>query len=205
MIENKRYLLRQEPLGYPIMSFYCDLIDTANNDKVICSFELDVETRKMVDLLNKQDEHLNILHDELELAYKKYTELEKENAYLSKKLDYYYGRSVINKKRFMIDDAGSLIDKQTRKYYDYVSEVVDLLNEQNQQIKELEQEGMQLKEKNKKVNERNLCLNSELSYYQSQYWKIIQHKQLKEENKQLKEEVENLHEQLAHFLGDFND
>lgn len=40
-------------------------------------------------------------------------------------------------KRFMVDDVGSLIDIKTRKYYDYVSEVVDLLNEQDDLIKEL--------------------------------------------------------------------
>lgn len=42
-------------------------------------FELNME--EVTDLLNKQDEHLNILRDELELAYKKYTELEKEKEF----------------------------------------------------------------------------------------------------------------------------
>ena len=42
-------------------------------------FELNME--EITDLLNKQDEHLNILRDELELAYKKYIELEKEKEF----------------------------------------------------------------------------------------------------------------------------
>ena len=64
MNENKRYQLRQEDLDYPIVNFYSDLIDTANNDKVICSFELDVGTSKMVDLLNKQDKRIKELEEE---------------------------------------------------------------------------------------------------------------------------------------------
>ena len=34
-------------------------------------------------------------------------------------------------KRFMIDDAGTLIDMHTRDTFDYVSDVCDLLNELN--------------------------------------------------------------------------
>ena len=33
-------------------------------------------------------------------------------------------------KRFIVDDAGTLIDMNTGKYYDYFEEVVDLMNEQ---------------------------------------------------------------------------
>ena len=39
--------------------------------------------------------------------------------------------------RFMIDDAGTLVDMVTRNTYDYVSEVLPLLNEQNNAINEL--------------------------------------------------------------------
>lgn len=42
------------------------------------------------------------------------------------------------KERFMIDDAGTLIDKDTRNTYDYVSEVCPILNKQEERIKELE-------------------------------------------------------------------
>lgn len=59
MTENKRYQLRQEQSYYddgtPILNCYSDLIDTENNDKVICSFDNDIGTSKMVGLLNKQD------------------------------------------------------------------------------------------------------------------------------------------------------
>ena len=36
--------------------------------------------------------------------------------------------------RFMIDTAGTLIDMETRDTFDYVSEVVDLLNSQDMHI-----------------------------------------------------------------------
>ena len=36
--------------------------------------------------------------------------------------------------RFMIDDAGTLIDMQTRDTFDYVSDVCGLLNELHEQI-----------------------------------------------------------------------
>ena len=41
--------------------------------------------------------------------------------------------------RFIIDDAGTLIDMETRNTYDYVSDVVDLLNgydKENEQLKQ---------------------------------------------------------------------
>ena len=54
-------------------------------------------------------------------------------------------------KRFIVDDAGTLIDIETRDMYDIVEEVVDLLNKfediTNQyykHIKELEKENKQL-------------------------------------------------------------
>lgn len=85
-------------------------------------------------------EVMNGLNEKNEQLKEENRRLKKENAYLSKELDYYYGRSVINKKRFMIDDAGSLIDIQTRKYYDYVSDVVDLLNELSSENEGLKKE-----------------------------------------------------------------
>ena len=39
--------------------------------------------------------------------------------------------------RYMVDDAGTLIDMQTRDTFDYVSDVCDVLNEQDKTIKEL--------------------------------------------------------------------
>ena len=37
--------------------------------------------------------------------------------------------------QFIVDDAGTLIDMETRNTYDYVSEVVDLLNDLTNEIK----------------------------------------------------------------------
>ena len=37
--------------------------------------------------------------------------------------------------RYMVDDAGTLIDMQTRNTYDYVSEVCPILNRQDQLLK----------------------------------------------------------------------
>ena len=47
--------------------------------------------------------------------------------------------------RFMVDDAGTLIDMETRDTYDYVSEVCPVLNKQEERIRELENENKQLK------------------------------------------------------------
>ena len=58
-------------------------------------------------------------------------------------------------KRFIVDDAGTLIDMQTRDTYDYVSEVCELLNT---------------------MHEINLQLNSEiriLRYKRSKEWYMI--------------------------------
>jgi uncharacterized coiled-coil protein SlyX len=40
--------------------------------------------------------------------------------------------------RFIVDDAGTLIDIETRNTYDYVSDVCPLLNQLNNEIKENE-------------------------------------------------------------------
>jgi len=42
-------------------------------------------------------------------------------------------------KRFMIDDAGTLIDMMTRETYDYVSDVCLVLNELNDENEQLKQ------------------------------------------------------------------
>ena len=42
-------------------------------------------------------------------------------------------------KRFMIDDAGTLIDMRTRETYDYVSDICSVLNELNDENEQLKQ------------------------------------------------------------------
>lgn len=44
--------------------------------------------------------------------------------------------------RFMIDDCGTLIDMNNRNTYDYVSDVVTLLNELNEENKHLKKRLM---------------------------------------------------------------
>ena len=46
----------------------------------------------------------------------------------------------------MVDDAGTLINMETRNTYDYMEDIVDLLNEKEERIKELEQANKQLKD-----------------------------------------------------------
>ena len=50
------------------------------------------------------------------------------------------GRENKTAKRFMIDDAGTLIDMHTRDTFDYVSDVCDLLNEQHETIQRLKKQ-----------------------------------------------------------------
>lgn len=47
--------------------------------------------------------------------------------------------------RFIIDDCGTLIDIETRKHYDYVSEICPLLNEFANEIMNLGAENTKLK------------------------------------------------------------
>lgn len=43
-----------------------------------------------------------------------------------------------NTERYMIDNAGTLIDKKTCTCYDYLEEILPILNQQENKIKELE-------------------------------------------------------------------
>ena len=43
-----------------------------------------------------------------------------------------------NTERYMIDNAGTLIDKKTCQTYDYLEEILPILNQQEARIKELE-------------------------------------------------------------------
>ena len=47
-------------------------------------------------------------------------------------------RMTENTNRYMIDDAGTLIDKKTCTCYDYLEEILPILNQQEKRIKELE-------------------------------------------------------------------
>lgn len=65
-----------------------------------------------------------------------------------------------NTERYMIDDAGTLIDKKTCTCYDYLEEILPTLNQQENRIKELEQE----KESWKNSTCHDMNLKSMLSF-----------------------------------------
>ena len=46
----------------------------------------------------------------------------------------------MTEKRFMLDDAGELIDKETAQFIEYGEKVCDLLNEQHEEIQRLEKQ-----------------------------------------------------------------
>ena len=48
--------------------------------------------------------------------------------------------------RFMVDDAGTLIDMESRDTFDYVSDVCPLLNAFNEENEQLKSENKRLKE-----------------------------------------------------------
>ena len=45
-----------------------------------------------------------------------------------------------NTERYMIDNSGTLIDKKTCTCYDYLEEILPILNQQENRIKELQEE-----------------------------------------------------------------
>lgn len=46
---------------------------------------------------------------------------------------------LMSEKRYIVDDAGTLIDIETREFYDIVEEVVDVLNRLNNENEQLKQ------------------------------------------------------------------
>lgn len=66
-------------------------------------------------------------------------------------------------KRFMVDDAGTLIDMHTRDMFDIVEEVCPLLNELHEENKQLRHDATILIQSNqdyRKENERlRKCIN----------------------------------------------
>ena len=71
--------------------------------------------------------------------------------------------------RFITDDAGTLIDIVTRNTFDYVSDVVDLLNQLNDENDEFKKALIELKEigdyqegRIKELNDENDQLQEEL-------------------------------------------
>lgn len=84
--------------------------------------------------------------------------------------------------RFMIDDAGTLIDMVTRNTYDYVSDVCELLNDLHKKNNELR---LQL----------NLCSDQRNEFHRAARENANRVGKLKKENEQLKSENQRLSEQ----------
>ena len=60
----------------------------------------------------------------------------------------------MTKKRFIVDDCGTLIDMQTKDNYDYVSDVCDLLNELHKENEQLKLSNRLLLEEMKEIRDK---------------------------------------------------
>lgn len=60
----------------------------------------------------------------------------------------------MTKKRFIVDDCGTLIDMQTKDNYDYVSDVCDLLNELHKENEQLKLTNRLLLEEMKEIRDK---------------------------------------------------
>ena len=88
-------------------------------------------------------------------------------------------------KRFLIDDAGELIDLNNHKFIDYGDECCKLLNE-------LSDENGQLRKENDMLScELSVSANKEIS-------RNCRIAELEEENEQLKKEITHLKNKLAY-------
>ena len=92
--------------------------------------------------------------------------------------------------RFMVDDAGTLIDLETRDTFDYVSDVVELLNQLHEENQELRKRNAKRKRKNK----HHRTVIEELGAVIMGYKGVI--KELKEENKELRAFQHNVFENM---------
>ena len=102
--------------------------------------------------------------------------------------------------RFMVDDAGTLIDVQTRDMFDIVEEVCPLLNilaEENEQLKTKNNAYIQDIEVFK---EENQSLKFQLDECQNH--KLFSRRELEKENEQLKKDLID-HSALISMLEDY--
>ena len=73
----------------------------------------------------------------------------------------------MTEKRFMVDDAGTLIDMETRNMYELAYEVVDLLNEQHEENIELKHDNKRLV---KFIMSKGYTLKDYLDWLQKEVW-----------------------------------
>ena len=71
---------------------------------------------------------------------------------------------MIENKRFLIDDAGELIDLNNHKFIDYGDECCKLLNELNDENKKLKQDLKELSDENELLKQRNTELINKIDF-----------------------------------------
>jgi DNA repair exonuclease SbcCD ATPase subunit len=99
--------------------------------------------------------------------------------------------------KWLVDDAGTLINMETRNTYDYMEDIVDILNEKEERIKELENKLNWQERETTELQERNDRQYKQLTHLHKlidkQEWEILtkEREQMKEEDKRLLE-LENI-------------
>lgn len=73
----------------------------------------------------------------------------------------------MTEKRFIIDDAGTLIDMETRNMFDIVEEVCPLLNKQHEENIELKHDNKRLV---KFIMSKGYTLKDYLDWLQKEVW-----------------------------------
>lgn len=105
----------------------------------------------------------------------------------------------MTEKQFIIDDAGTLINMETRKTYDYVSDVCELLNELHEENQSLKDDASlfitTIEKENEKLKEENKLLANDSNLYSALVETDKYNERLKEENRILK----NHHWELLWF------
>jgi hypothetical protein len=97
----------------------------------------------------------------------------------------------------MVDTCGTLINTETLDTYDYMEDIVDILNEKEERIKELENKLNWQERETTKLQERNDRQYKQLTHLheliEKQEWETLtkEREQIKEEDKRL-QELENI-------------
>lgn len=105
---------------------------------------------------------------------------------------------MIENERFMLDDAGEVIDLQTAKFIEYGEEIVECLNNLHEENQALKSSNMEYEDALGRLEEENEQLKPFVEYEKRQHkhWKreclenIKEIAQLKREIVQLKGDVE---------------
>jgi DNA primase catalytic subunit len=92
--------------------------------------------------------------------------------------------------KWLVDDAGTLINMETRNTYDYMEDIVDILNKLENKLNWQERETTELQERNDRQYKQLTHLHELID---KQEWEILikEREQIKEEDKRLLE-LENI-------------